>query len=411
MALALAATVVDATYDCAFVAHATLEPHNCTAEVRDGECWITGPLQMPASGRTVVAQALGIAPEQVHVQSTRIGGGFGRRLLSDYAAEAAVVARAAGVPVQVIGTREDDLQHDYYRPAATTRVRIGADAQGRVTAWDHHLVSVSRNAYRRDPRPAYSTETYGLSVGPIRTREPLDLDLVPTRISHTRLRYAAPQTGVPTGAWRAPAHMVNAFASETALDELATRVRRSPVDLRLEFLGEPADIPPGKDDGGYLYDPGRRPRPAGRGRAGGFGQRPPEGRARGIAAHFTFGSYCAHVVELSLEGDRRVRVHRVLVVGDVGQPVNLSGLEAQAQGGVLDALGTAFFAEVPIDRGRATARNFGDYRLLRQREAPPVEVVILPGTGRPSGFGESRCRRWRRRWPTPSPRSTASDCG
>jgi isoquinoline 1-oxidoreductase beta subunit len=124
-ALAGAAHTLTATYECGFVAHATLEPHNCTAEVRGDECWIEGPLQMPASGRQVVAAALGIPPANVHVQSTRIGGGFGRRLLSDYAAEAAVIARATGAPVQIVGSRTGDLQHDYYRPFARQTLRAG----------------------------------------------------------------------------------------------------------------------------------------------------------------------------------------------------------------------------------------------------------------------------------------------
>ncbi len=160
-AITQAAARVDNVFTCGFVSHATLEPHNCTADYRNGEVWINGPLQMPGSGRDVVARALGIPRERVHVQSTRIGGGFGRRLLSDYAAEAAVVSRAIGAPVQVVDTRTGDLQHDYYRPMAVQHLRAGIDAQGRIAAWDHVIVSASRNAYRRDSRPPHSTEVYG----------------------------------------------------------------------------------------------------------------------------------------------------------------------------------------------------------------------------------------------------------
>jgi isoquinoline 1-oxidoreductase beta subunit len=385
-ALADAAHRVDATFHFAFVAHATLEPHNCTAEWRDGDCFITGPLQMPASGRAVVARALGVAPERVHVQSTRIGGGFGRRLLSDYAAEAAVVARAAGAPVQIVATRRDDLQHDYYRPAAAQRIRAGVDREGRVVAWDHVLASVSRNAYRRDPRPPYMTELYGAFIGSVATTAEMQPDLVPTAIPHARLRYGAPATGVPTGAWRAPSHVVNAFAIESVIDELAALARRSPVDIRLELLGDAA----GRPQAPAGFDPARMARviveAADR---GGLGARPAEGRARALAAHFTFGSYCAQVAEISVESDRRVVVHRVTAVGDVGQPVNPSGLEAQAQGGIIDGLGAAFFCEVPIERGRAVPSNFDDYRLIRHREAPAVVALhLVPSTRRPTGFGE-----------------------
>ena len=388
-ALANAAHRVDATFHFAFVSHATLEPHNCTAEWRDGRCLITGPLQMPASARTVVARALGIEPERVEVRCTRIGGGFGRRLLSDSAAEAAVVARAAGVPVQVVATRTDDLRHDYYRPAAAQRIRAGVDAAGRVVAWDHALASVSRNAYRRDPRPPYMTEAYGAFVGRVRTLEQMQPDLVPTRIPHARLRYGAPDTGVPTGAWRAPSHVVNAFAIESVLDELAALARRSPVDIRLELLGDTADIPV-RPNARTIYDPARMARVIQEAaERGGLAGRAPEGRARGLAAHYTFGSYCAQVAEVSVDDERRVAVHRVTCVADVGQPVNVSGLEAQAEGGIIDGLGAAFFCEVPIESGRALSSNFGDYRLIRLREAPAaIELHLVPSRERPTGFGE-----------------------
>ena len=388
-ALADAARRIDNTYEFAFVSHATLEPHNCTADVRNGECFIVGPLQMPASGRQVVAQALGIPREKVHVQSTRIGGGFGRRLLSDYAAEAAVISRAIGAPVQVVDDRPGDLQHDYYRPAAAQRIRAGLDASGKLIAWDHVVTSVSRNAYRQDPRPPFSTETYGLYVGRVRTPGEMDPDLQPTRIPHVRLRYAAPASGVPTGAWRAPSHVVNAFAIETTIDELAAAAGRSAVDLRLDFLGETGDIPANPETR-TLYDPGRMRRVLiAAAERGGYGGRAPDGRSRGLAAHFTFGSYCAQVVELSVDSRRRVVVHKVTAVADVGQAVNLSALEAQAEGGIIDGLGAAFFGEVPIERGRAQIGNFDTYRLIRNREAPAaIDVTFLPSQVRPTGFGE-----------------------
>lgn len=242
-AFANASVQVDNVYTAAFVAHAPMEPHNCTADYRNGEVWIRGPLQMPASGRQVVARALGIAPARVHVQSTRIGGGFGRRLMNDYAAEAAVVSRAVGRPIQVIDSREGDLQHDYYRPMSVQRLRAGLDAAGRLSVWDHTIVSASRSNYRREPRPAYSTETYGAYVGRVTSPDYSDLDLAPARIPHARLRYSALSTGVPTGAWRAPSHVVNTFAIETTLDELAMRAKVNAIDLRLQLLGEPGDLP------------------------------------------------------------------------------------------------------------------------------------------------------------------------
>ena len=392
-ALASATTVVDNTYSFPFVSHATLEPHNCTADFKDGELWIRGPIQMPMSARSVVSRATGIAADKVHVQCTRIGGGFGRRLMSDYAAEAAVVAKAIGGPVMIVDNREGDLQHDYYRPAAMQRLRVGTDPQGKIVAWDHVIASCSRNVYRKDPRGEHSTETYGSYVGRVQTVAQLDADLQPTRIPNARLRYGAPLTGVATGAWRAPAHVVNAFTIETTIDELASKAKRSPVDLRLEILGETADVPKSADDDSP-YDPARMRRVLLEVvERGGFGKAAPEGRARGLAMHYTFGSYCAHVVEVSIapgnNGQKRVTIHKVVSVGDVGQPVNLSMLEAQMQGGIIDGIGAAFFGEVPIANGRATSRNFGDYRLIRMREAPlEIEAHFIDSRLRPTGFGE-----------------------
>jgi isoquinoline 1-oxidoreductase beta subunit len=329
------------------------------------------------------------------VQATRLGGGFGRRLLSDYAAEAAVVSQAVGGPVQVVGTREDDLRHDYYRPAGARRLRVGVDAAGHITAWDCHLVNISRNAYRRGDGPPWSTETYGLVAGVSAAIGPdLELDLVPWQIPHVRLRYSEPRTGVATGAWRAPAHVANGFAVETLLDEIAQTTGRSPVDLRLELYGTTRALPAAGEDP-TPYSPDRMAavlRLAAE--RGGFAQRPPEGRVRGLAAHYTFGSYCAQVVELSVTpaagtAPRRVTVHAVTCALDCGLVVNRSGLEAQAQGGIIDGLGHAFFGAITIDRGRAVEGNFDRYRLIRHREAPrAIDVHVVPSTLRPTGFGE-----------------------
>lgn len=402
-ALAAAAVTVDNTYSFPFVSHATLEPHNCTADYRadTGEIWVRGPIQMPMSAQSIVARATGLAANKVHVHCTRIGGGFGRRLMSDYAAEAAVVAKAIGGAVMIVDTREGDLQHDYYRPAAMQRLRAGLGPDGTIIAWDHIITSCSRNVYRKDPRGEHSTETYGSYVGVVQRLDQLDADLQPTRIPNARLRYGAPLTGVATGAWRAPAHVVNAFTIETTIDELAAKAKRSPVDLRLTLLGTTADVPKGLNDQSP-YDPERMRRVLLEAvERGGFGKPAPSGRARGLAMHHTFGSYCAHVVEVSVaslrlrsgqageNGQKRVTIHKVVSVGDVGQPVNLSMLEAQMQGGIIDGIGAAFYGEVPIANGRATSRNFGDYRMIRMREAPlAIEAHFIPSRLRPTGFGE-----------------------
>lgn len=397
-ALGSAPRVVEAYYESPFLAHATMEPVNCTADVRDGHCYVTGPLQMQTSGAGVVAAVTGLPLDRVHVQATRLGGGFGRRLLSDYAAEAAVVSQRIKAPVQVVGTREDDLRHDYYRPAGARQFRIGLDANGRIVAWDCHLVNLSRNAYRRGSAPAWSTETYGMVAGVSDDLAPdLELDLVPWHIPNVRLRFSEPRSGVSTGAWRAPAHVANGFAIETILDEIAQITGRSAADLRLGLYGAARDLRiPGDDPSPYNPD-----RMAAVLRLavdrGGFGQRPPEGRVRGLAAHYTFGSYCAQVVELSVDpagtsaatARRSVHVHKVTCALDCGIVVNRSGVEAQAQGGIIDGLGHAFYGAITIEQGRAVEGNFDRYRLIRHREAPAaIDVHIVPSTLRPTGFGE-----------------------
>jgi isoquinoline 1-oxidoreductase beta subunit len=233
------------------------------------------------------------------------------------------------------------------------------------------------------------TEAYGAYIGRVDETAQMEPDLLPTAIPHARLTYGAPASGVPTGAWRAPSHVVNAFAIESVIDELAAAAGRSPVDVRLELLGEAAAIPV-RPNARTTYDPARMRRVIEEAaERGGLGARPPEGRARGIAAHYTFGSYCAQVAEVSVTADRRVMVHRVTCVGDVGQPVNLSGLEAQAQGGIIDGLGAAFLSEVTIARGRAVESNFHDSRLIRHREAPTaIDLHLIPSRARPTGFGE-----------------------
>jgi isoquinoline 1-oxidoreductase subunit beta len=398
--LAASARVFEAYYESPFLPHATMEPVNCTAEFVDGRCHITGPLQMQTSGAGVVADVLGLPRDRVHVQATRLGGGFGRRLLSDYAAEAAYVARAVKAPVQVVGTREDDIHHDYYRPAGARRLRVGVDAGGRIHAWDCHLVNLSRNAYRRGTSPAWSTETYGMVAGVSNDlTADFELDLVPWHIPHVRLRYSQPKSGVQTGAWRAPAHVASAFAVETLLDEIAQAIGRSPVDLRLDLYGTTSALHvTGEDPTPYSPDRMAAVLRLAVERSG-FGRRPAEGHAIGLAAHYTFGSYCAQVVDLSVDRAepgaslaaprRRVTVHRVTCALDCGIVVNRSGVEAQAQGGIIDALGHAFYGEISIDRGRAVEGNFDRYRLVRQREVPAaIDVHVVPSTLRPTGFGE-----------------------
>lgn len=387
-ALKQAATQLEAVYEAPFLAHVAMEPVNCVADVRDGRCEIWGPMQMPMSARAVVSKATGIPASEITIHPTRIGGGFGRRLLSDYVAEAAVVSKAIKAPVQIVWTREDDIRQDYYRPAAMHRVRGGVASNGKLVAWQHHLVNVSRNAYRKDPRPPESTELYGMYVP--RSDDPKDEyqpALIPTMIPHCRVEYTEVKTGIPTGAWRAPSHNVNAFVIEGFIDELAQASKRDPVELRIGFLGDARDFS-FSGDNPTPYNPNRLKTVLQlAAEKSGWGRALASGQGRGIASHFTFGSYAAMVAEVSVERNR-LKIHRIVAAVDCGIVVNPAGVEAQAQGGIIDGLSAAMFGEMTIEKGRAVQSNFDSYRLLRNREAPPIEIHIVQSRERPTGFGE-----------------------
>ena len=225
-----------------------------------------------------------------------------------------MVSKAIGAPVQIVDSRAGYLQHDYYRPLAVQRIRAGADDAGRIVAGITSCSSCSRGAYRQDGRPPHSTEVYGCYVGAAKTAAELDPDLAPMRIANARLKYGPLATGVPTGAWRAPSHMAVAFAVESTIDEIARLSGRSPVDVRLELLGDTADVP--KAPEGYQYDPARMKRVLqAAAERGGIGSRPGDGRARGIAGHFTFGLVLRP--RRGAVGGRREARHRA--PGDVGR--------------------------------------------------------------------------------------------
>jgi isoquinoline 1-oxidoreductase beta subunit len=303
--------------------------------------------------------------------------------------EAAFLAQQTGRPIQVVAAREDDLRHDYYRPRSFHSLRAGVDANGRIVAWDHHLSGVSRNAYRRDPRPPESTEVYGMfTANNPDLRQQTAMMLLPTRIPNCRARYSQLQTSVPTGAWRASAHNAFGFVIESFLDEIAQGTSRSPLDLRAEVLGTAGDFPFRSEDN-VPYDPARlRNVLAIAMDKANWNRRLPARWDRGLAAHFTFGSYTAEVAETSVDSANRLKVHGIVAAVDCGQVVNRSGVEAQAQGGILDGLSAALYGEITIDHGGAVQSSFADYRMLRIPDAPAIEVHIVDSTEAPTGFEE-----------------------
>jgi isoquinoline 1-oxidoreductase beta subunit len=407
-ALRGAAKVVEAEYEVPFLAHACMEPMNCVAEFRDGKVEIWGPMQMPMNARQLVSRKLGIPEPAVTIHLTRMGGGFGRRLMSDYAVEAAWLAQKTGRPVQVVATREDDIRHDYYRPRGFHRLRAGLDAKGRIVAWDHHLAGASRNAYRRDPRPAHLTEIYGMfTAASPELAKHIELQLLPVAIPNCRARFSELKTPVPTGAWRAPSHNALGFVIESFLDEVAVAAKRSPFEIRDEILGRAADF------GGHGgYDPARMRNVLAIARErSGWGRKMPQGKGRGVACHFTFGSYAAEVAEVAVDSRGRVRVERVVAAVDCGIPINRAGVEAQTQGGVLDGVGMALY-------GRSTSTGAGQWRATSRTTACfdwPTRprwrpIVWTAARGRPDS-ARSRCHRRPEPLRTPSSRPPASACG
>jgi isoquinoline 1-oxidoreductase beta subunit len=276
--------------------------------------------------------------------------------------------------VKVVWTREDDVQHDFYRPAGHHRIRATLGATGQVTAWAQHLANTSRYAFARNGEAPEKSELYP---------EDFPVGCVP----NARLEYTLVSSTVPTGAWRSTLHSANAFAVESFIDELAQAAGRDPVEFRLELLGSPRQLPY-SGHGGPVFDTGRLAavvRAAAQ--RSGWPHAPTSGRAWGFAAHFTFGSYAAEAVEVSVVNGA-IKVHRVVAVVDCGTVVSLSGAEAQVQGGIMDGLSAALFGEILVDAGRVTQSNFGDYRLLRINEAPVIDVHFLPSSEAPRGLGE-----------------------
>lgn len=372
-ALASAAKLVEATYVYPFICHAALEPLNCTAAFEDGSLTLWVGSQAPAWAVDHVHRALGVPKEKIRLHLLRSGGGFGRRLSSDFIVEAAAIAMRASAPVKLMWTREDDLQHDHFRAGGLHALRGGLDANGRVVAWHDHCVTFGHQGQQ----PA----------------APLDEAEFPAqRVDHFTLEQTVIDCRIPTGAWRAPGANVHAWAIQSFIDELAFAAARDPLAFRLELLGDESRFAIGKLlSRGKGYQVGRMRRVLQAvGEKSDWGKTLPHGQGQGVAFHASYGGYVAQVAEVSVSPEGLLRVDRVVCVCDVGeQIVNLSGAEQQVQGAIIDGLSAAWFQAVDFQNGRAVQSNFHDYRLLRLAEAPArIEVHFLRSDNPPSGLGE-----------------------
>ena len=371
-AFAGAKAVVEGAYSYPFIAHATLEPQNCTARFKDDRLEIWAPTQNPGDKLDQIAGVAGLPKKNITVHLTRSGGGFGRRLNNDFAVETVAIARRAGAPVKLTWSREDDMRHDFYRPAGWHFLKGAVDAAGRLSAWHNHFVTVGLN----------SDTNVGSSAG-------LSGDELPARfLANYRLEQSIQSTNVPTGPLRAPGSNGLAFVMQGFLDELAHAAGRDPLEFRLELLG--ADrLLPAANNRGPVYDTARMKGVLRRvGEIAGWGKTLPRGRGQGVAFHFSHAGYVAQVAEVSVAPDGTLKVHQVWCAADVGPIVNRSGAESQILGAITDGLSAAWLQEITLDRGRVTQANFNDYPLLRIPDAPPVEAVFIESKHPPTGLGE-----------------------
>jgi len=351
--LKTATQTVEAVYQAPYLAHACMEPMNCTAHVRDGRCEIWAPTQNPQGVQRAAAQVTRLPVEAVTVHVTYLGGGFGRRGgPTDYATEAVELAQKIAVPVQVVWTREDDIQNAVYRPATYNVLRAGLDARGAPLTWSHRLVGPAGGAFL-------------LTRGADELIYPLP---------HFRLERATVDAGVPIGPWRGVGPSQNGWVVESFVDELAHAAGKDSYAYRRELVaGQPRLL-------GVLDLAAQR---------AGWGSAPPAGRSRGIAL-WQFGeTFLAHVAEVSVGSDGAVRVHRVVCAADCGIVVNPDTLEAQLQGAIVYGLTAALYGEITIERGRVAQSNFNDYRMLQLAESPEIEVHLVPSEAPPGGVGEA----------------------
>jgi CO/xanthine dehydrogenase Mo-binding subunit len=369
---------LQATYEFPFAAHATMEPMNCTVHIRpDGaEAWV--PTQAPQWAQDVIAKVSGFAKDKIVVHTTLMGGGFGRRYMGDFVMEAAQISKVTGKPVMVLWTREDDMQHDFYRPASYHQFSGALDAKGNIAAWKHFQTSTSIDAMWSEKGAANPENSEFATAA-----------FIPYQVPNYRVEYTLAQSSVPRAWWRSVEHSTSGFVVESFVDELAVAAGADPLEFRLRMIGEDRKIP-------NFTDP-MEGKPLNTARLKGvlklaaekasWGSPLPEGVARGIAGYYSFETYTAAVAEVSVKAGA-LKIHRLVYAVDCGRPVNPDGIRAQVEGAAIYGLSAALHDAITIKNGRVVQSNFNDYQMPRIADAPKTEIHIVESTEAPTGIGE-----------------------
>ena len=363
---------IEAAYQLPFMAHAPMEPGNCSAHFRETECEVWAPTQVPQDCRDTIAPLVGLKPEQVKVNVTLLGGGFGRRLEHDYAVEAALVSKAINAPVKVTWTREDDMRCSTYRPVSFHKLSATLGDNGLPTALRHRIIGPSINGQKGSP-----------PVNGVDSDFPDEASFL-YPIPNVSLEFVVTEIPVPLGWMRSVYALQMAFASESFIDELAVAAGKDPLEYRLQLLSKDTEIK--YFDASWNTARLRNVLKLAAEKAG-WNKPLRQGRYRGIACFGCFSTYAADVVEISMENGAPI-VHRVVSVVDCGQVVNPNILEQQIQGAVVFGLANALRARITIDKGRVVQGNFDTYQPIRMNEAPKVEGYFVPSTEPPTGIGE-----------------------
>lgn len=350
---------IEAVYELPMLAHATMEPQNCTVEFKDGACHVHAPTQAQQMAQAAAMAAAGLPAEQVFVHTTFLGGGYGRRLDVDFIPAAVECAKAAGAPVKLLWTREDDTSHDKYRPPARNTCRAGLDAEGRLTAFKLQLVAPSITA-------RWAPAVVKDSVDPFAIEAAHNFPYA----QNVHIDYVQHEIGIDVGYWRSVSHALNCFTVESFMDEVAFEAGKDPYQFRREHLKQARWL-------AVLDAVAQKAR---------WGNAP-EGRHQGIALMSGYDTYLAQVAEISVAG-AQLKIHRIVCVIDCGQMVNPDIVRAQAEGGIVFGLTAALHGDIAITGGKVRQQNFNDYRLLRINEVPQIEVYLLDSDEKPGGMGE-----------------------